>query len=350
MSNKEIDQLIEIINNYKNLSESQTYKIVHNKFKKINFKLYKYYSLSNEYTLSNIQNDILYLNNPSAFNDPFDCYLGYTYKHVIQDICLNLILEDVFQMDYFAMEAFTKFILCEELSPDEKMFFNSKIKLYGRELSEIDIDKWNAMDVEQRLPLLCNLLVDDGNALSAKIIDASHTMANLQTNIRKSIDEHFLITCFSETYDNQLMWAHYADSHRGICVEYDLSKIDDIEINYIKLNLLPVKYCKARPQIPIQTDRINQYHYKVSEGNYTISDQYRFLLTKSMDWKYEREWRIILQDAQSRIIKFPLISNIYLGANITTDNKKKIENIAKKKGITCYQLVPSLNDYKLLIL
>ncbi|RYE18133.1 MAG: DUF2971 domain-containing protein, partial [Sphingobacteriaceae bacterium] len=30
------------------------------------------------------------------------------------------------------------------------------------------------------------------------------------------------ISCFSRNHDNMLMWAHYADSHQGICIGYNL--------------------------------------------------------------------------------------------------------------------------------
>ena len=33
------------------------------------------------------------------------------------------------------------------------------------------------------------------------------------------------ISCFSEREDSLLMWAHYANNHRGICVEYNLLNI-----------------------------------------------------------------------------------------------------------------------------
>ena len=33
------------------------------------------------------------------------------------------------------------------------------------------------------------------------------------------------ISCFSETWDNLLMYAHYADSFKGFCIEYDFDYI-----------------------------------------------------------------------------------------------------------------------------
>lgn len=45
------------------------------------------------------------------------------------------------------------------------------------------------------------------------------------------------ITCIG----SNLMWAHYADQNRGICVEYDMDKCNNsTDISYLKTMLLPV--------------------------------------------------------------------------------------------------------------
>ena len=33
--------------------------------------------------------------------------------------------------------------------------------------------------------------------------------------------EYAIMLCLSKSENNQLMWAHYADYHRGICLEFD---------------------------------------------------------------------------------------------------------------------------------
>lgn len=40
--------------------------------------------------------------------------------------------------------------------------------------------------------------------------------------------------CFSASgWDNQLMWAHYANSYSGICVEYDFEKNEQVYRVYV---------------------------------------------------------------------------------------------------------------------
>ena len=47
-------------------------------------KLYKYYSLSSEFTIPNIKNGTIYLQNPVLFNDPFDCNIGMSVNQLIR--------------------------------------------------------------------------------------------------------------------------------------------------------------------------------------------------------------------------------------------------------------------------
>ena len=46
------------------------------------------------------------------------------------------------------------------------------------------------------------------------------------------------ISCLSESDSSLLMWAHYADNHKGMCVEYELLKIS----NQLKFTPVPVIY------------------------------------------------------------------------------------------------------------
>ena len=78
---------------------------------------------------------------------------------------------------------------------------------------------------------------------------------------------------------------------------------------------------------------------------------------KSLDWSYEKEWRIIKQtnlnyDDNKPNIEF--IDNItpkeiLLGTNVSEENKKKLKNISKEKNIPIYQMkLETFNkEYKL---
>lgn len=54
-----------------------------------NKKLYKYYSFASEYTVPNLKNNVIYLQNPVLFNDPFDCNIGISVNQLLRVLMPN---------------------------------------------------------------------------------------------------------------------------------------------------------------------------------------------------------------------------------------------------------------------
>jgi hypothetical protein len=101
--------------------------------------------------------------------------------------------------------------------------------------------------------------------------------------------EHLISTlrvcCFSKVNDSLLMWSHYADSHRGICLEYD------VDAETYKSRVLHVKYAKSLPILETIRRR--------ADGTLEINldKEARIFLTKGELWAYEQECRtLILSD------------------------------------------------------
>ncbi len=64
----------------------------------INLPLYKYCSVCEndkrtkdtvDYNIENFEKDILYFQNPARFNDPFDCYLGFSQSQIVRDMMIQ---------------------------------------------------------------------------------------------------------------------------------------------------------------------------------------------------------------------------------------------------------------------
>jgi len=91
------------------------------------------------------------------------------------------------------------------------------------------------------------------------------------------------ISCLSEVPDSLLMWSHYANNHRGFCVAYNL-----LELNQkLKFSAVPVIYTKERiclRSISLDQETLNKE---------TMSLFIQSLTSKSTEWSYEKEWRII---------------------------------------------------------
>jgi len=89
---------------------------------------------------------------------------------------------------------------------------------------------------------------------------------------------HFI--CFSRKLGNPVQWAHYADNHRGICMEFEIPK------KY----LLKVKYRKSPMAISVQN----------ANWEKNLVDA---TLCKYIGWRYERESRIRIDLESNGVVK-----------------------------------------------
>ena len=129
-----------------------------------------------------------------------------------------------------------------------------------------------------------------------------------------------LLKSFTEDPKNNLMWAHYADSYKGVCVEYDIRRASE----EVKKMLFPVVYRK-RPEHFIDVDEIISGK-KFRDGKH-LDDCKGPFAEKPSCWKYEKEWRIChmnKEEYSGKNIAFPYISKVFLGPRIEPEDKKKV--------------------------
>jgi hypothetical protein len=86
-----------------------------------------------------------------------------------------------------------------------------------------------------------------------------------------------------EEYKNSLMWSHYADSHRGICVKYHIKGnfLVNVEKEGIASRWIDVD-CKQK-----------EFIYKKGNNSFTIKEAFA---TKANHWEYEKELRLFHYD------------------------------------------------------
>lgn len=128
------------------------------------------------------------------------------------------------------------------------------------------------------------------------------------------------IACFSYTWDNPLMWAHYGNAFHGICLRYKVS--NDIhsyksDSHYTKLTFnnsneeiaFNMVFAQVNYRSKPKVIRIND----LKDPDRLILD---LLFSKSDHWEYEKELRIVL---------FGHTGNILTPQLSTNDNKSPIE-------------------------
>lgn len=155
-------------------------------------------------------------------------------------------------------------------------------------------------------PFDCDIAIDEQAILKSllpgvpggKIIrEGSYAWFQLKSNLHKQIaplekalvrqKSSMGISCLSEVPDSLLMWSHYANNHRGFCVAYSLFELNQ----KLKFSAVPVIYTKERvclQSIPLDQEAINKM---------TMNLFFQSLTSKSLEWSYEKEWRIIRDQA-----------------------------------------------------
>ena len=150
----------------------------------------------------------------------------------------------------------------------------------------------------------------------------------------------FRVGCLCTDYRNALMWSHYADCHKGFCVEYDFSAHGHSSTGALPL---PVIYSDVRPQVPWEYALVQSSENTASAATSLMVG----VLTKDKLWEYENEWRFLIPATTSPHLSMPPISCIYLGAKIEAQNRKRIITHAEKLKIPVKQMVVDRGTYTL---
>lgn len=160
-------------------------------------------------------------------------------------------------------------------------------------------------------------------------------MENLQINTKnrlKLMQDSMRVCSFCESSNQLLMWSHYADSHQGFCIEYDIETWERDDVR--KQLLFPVIY---QTNFYDSTNHLLNYIQK-SEFN----NLYPIIAgsTKSKHWEYEQEWRFIIQMGNSfepQNYKMNCQRTVFLGTRISNENRTKISKICEQRDIKVFQ-------------
>lgn len=301
------------------------------KLKNLPKHLYKYRQFdANGYALDNLSNDSIWLSEPKKFNDPFDSRIHSYYLDFIE-IQINFVRRfekykeskcALFKMESESGEvlirSFTKSLGNHKAIQGMAHYFQ-EIKDAEESIDLIEKEYGEAFEY-----ILFNITKNDWDRHktivgvmddnSDKINDISHDANRISTKI----------CCLSEVKDSNLMWSHYADSHRGFCVEYDISRLalDSEPVS----DFYPVIYHDIKEHEPEDRLKGIRYYHLYS------------ILRKSSEWEYEKEWRFVYAkgDSENSILTIPVVSAVYLGCEVEDVHKKEVLEIAKKKNIKVF--------------
>ena len=295
-------------------------------------KLYKYFPNVSKtvnhkrvnFSIQALKNNTVFMQTPSEFDDVYDSDIHIECEdHVrlrLKEYCDRCLIEtkpDSSAQEMFEALLHRAFDLYQSDGSLDRLFLKEPSSETERLSNEVFRNRLlvKAYDGPDWASALSNALLEEYNELC------------------KQLKDTFRTACFTTTPYSQLMWALYANNHRGFCIEYTVLP-NDPQYQQVYLNLFPVVYCKTRPDM---TKRIVDYQDKYPTEENLWDIYLHGALRKSIDWAYQNEWRLILpmgkaEGADYNLQFFP-ITKVYLGNRMQPQDRKKIFRICKQKGI-----------------
>lgn len=241
------------------LSEFKLITAPPNKF----FKYYGGFGIDNR-NLSGIIDSVLWFQNPTDFNDPFDCNPAISNRS--------------FEYAYR---------LASRTVQNQNLVINE----YGQ-FVRADGAGGNAPSEQEIVALAKHLMKEE----SVK-------------DFADKVYAQYGVCCFSTDPANILMWSHYGRNHTGFVLEFDITEIVEAGIpsaspedDQFDLVPSPVEYNENRPNADVSA-----------------------LTTKSTAWAYEQEVRI-LRNTGAGLYPYnrSLLKSAILGSRATEDSRRTL--------------------------
>jgi hypothetical protein len=248
--------------------------------------IYKFRDWNADFGRDPLKKFELYFSSPASFNDPFDSKIKHNYS-LLNDEERNSYIQNL-------------------LSKGKQNFDNLSIQLS-----------------HQNRVQLIEMMMNDKEKFQVWAEELEIDVIN------KTIG----IISFSLQWKNILMWSHYAKNHSGYCIglnEAKLRKISKIEYGGLVHYPLDNKFPSVHPMM----DENDSFYLK--------------FFTKSKDWNYEEEYRIVNFippdkdiDSSNRLLKYnaDFIDEVILGIKMNESDRKEIIDLCKNLNVKVYQAV-----------
>jgi hypothetical protein len=161
-----------------------------------------------------------------------------------------------------------------------------------------------------------------------------------------NLNTHLGILSLTRRWDSTLMWAHYTNSHKGLCIGFDSKNpffSDYRQIADKEKIFMPVTYREERIQVPIEKG---------------VTIDFQVVLSKSKDWEYEEEERLLVMLRQANkvipakpfdicLYRIPhnLVKEIIVGVNFPNDKFEMVKEFCTERKIDLFKCKISETKY-----
>lgn len=140
--------------------------------------------------------------------------------------------------------------------------------------------------------------------------------------IQTTLDE-LGIASFCEVQNHVLMWAHYADQYKGICISYNFTNL----LAHLPESAVLTRIAYSETQYQIRTAK-----------RQPIDVAKRILSRKTRSWLYEREWRLFHSVGKANYQSKACVNFVILGSRMPESDKVETTERLKALGIEARSL------------
>jgi hypothetical protein len=305
-------------------------------------KLYKYRSIdgdSFENAYDSLTNGYFWFSKACDLNDDEDTVLYYDPIKSVEEIQQYLEQHPVllikamldspecqtkFGKTDFEECAFENVINCYNLKTGELIEEKALI-----ELAKLNIERPQAIHYIRQIKRFVNTFIANNE-------ESIKHLADLHMTYNDKLRDMSYIFSMSEDYDSNSMWAYYSNNNRGFCIAYDFQKARALpsEAKRKLISLYRVEYQEKQEDysfIPLMEYYLGakQDIQKIQSETYNMLTR---LITKKIDWKHEKEWRLFLSNTENKQY-IDLVSGIIIDERVlNTENAKRLIELSNKRG------------------
>lgn len=261
-----------------------------------------------DHALTNVQERQFYLQPASQFNDPYDSHCRIDMEALLMATPIERVMQA--NPDLLAIP-----------EPQSELKTGADMLAFGeRRLAQ-------EFGPEQAAAAMRDLLTVMGELNDRA---AKEKIVKIQTGTK--------VCCFCArpVEESFLMWSHYADYHRGFCVEYDPT---EFPLHILHPILYTDTFFDATPYLleHMRSDDVNPLLILIGAAH------------KHPDWAYEQEWRIVFPKGGDGglAIPAPPPRAIYAGARILDSRLQQLHQLAADIGVPLYKMQLDQHRYLL---
>lgn len=239
---------------------------------------------------------------PRTSNDPFDGSIQPTFGGSNAERRLywgNAIAFQLGQKGYYSLEPeFTDLAMRGQIDPFEEVMQRAK-------RGEISIK-----------PEFLQKTLSENMARDSEEEERHRILSGLQQSIHE-----LGVLSLSGTREEILLWSHYSDSHRGLCIEFRVQSESSPFGSSLLASSEAVAYQDTYPEISL---------YEVDQRAWRRA----ILLTKAKQWKYEQEYRCIDPVGEEGLREFPeeQLTGIIFGCQMLEEDRVEVREWAQARN------------------